>query len=84
LGFPDSTGAPERLAGFYVLTSSLVKRDENAGANEVSEAGSRALETLTNKYELECLKTGDRIPSPAPESLTEIHSLGGFLFKQNE
>jgi len=52
--------------------------DSNAGANEVSEAGSRALETLTNKVsldakrrnersELECLMTGDRDPSTTPE-----------------
>ena len=35
--------------------------DSNAGANEVSEAGSRALETLTNEVSLECLMTGDRL-----------------------
>ena len=40
--------------------------DSNAGANEVSEAGSRALETLTNEVSLEYLMTGDRIPLPPP------------------
>ena len=46
LGFPDSSGAPERLAGFYILTSSLVRRDENAGLSVAKEAGSRALEIV--------------------------------------
>jgi len=44
--------------------------DSNAGANEVSEAGSRALETLTNEVSLECLMTGDRIPLPPPVRTT--------------
>ena len=45
------------------------------------EAGSRALETLTNNYELECLKTGDRVLSPRPEKLASrpLGLIGSFF-----
>jgi hypothetical protein len=47
----------------------------------VSEAGSRALETLANIYELVCLKTGDRVPSTPPEKWVSPCVVATFLVK---